>query len=237
MVIRLILAIFVSGASGVCYLAGLVRLMSALLVAFGSLSAVFFGILFVVPESSRELWFPVYGGGHAWPFFSLALVLAAISALIVTSRREEVAAERVSSLHFQFLIGGFLAYLLNVFIASYFWFPSDVRRLEVDESTLGLYVFGGTCLYLGGTIISLYLFYKASKGGTGAHPDLMRRLVLTVFSVVHFDKFPALMAFLLIYSPETKVIYPAPAALALACYIPVALFLLKLSWQSEKALP
>ena len=83
-------------------------------------------------------------------------------------------------------------------------------------------------------MISLYLFYKASKGSADKYPDLMRRVVLALFGIFQFDKMPAFVAFLMIYSPESKIIYPSIAALALSAYIPVSYFLLKLSWQSEK---
>lgn len=235
MIIRILLVVFISGASAVCYLSGYARLMSGLLIGFGSLVSVFFGLLFVIPEESRELWFPVYGDGSGWPFFLLALVLACIGALLFTKREEEARKETVSSSHFQFFIGGFFASLLSVFLPALLWFPSDEKRLSLDAETLGIYVFAGTCLYLIGTLASLYLFYKASRGVADNYPDLMRRLVLAIFSAIHFDKMPAFIAFLLIYSPETRIIYPSIAALALAAYIPVAIFLLKLSWQSEKA--
>jgi len=236
MIIRVILALFISVASGTCFLAGLTRLMSALLVSFGALAAVFFGIFFLLPEASRESWFPVYGEGYAWPFFLLAFVLACVAGFIITSSKVEALREKVSASHYQYLIGGFFANLLSVFLPAFFLFPSDERRFSLDQFTLGLYVFGGTCLYLIGTTVSLYLFYLASKGAAANYPDLMRRLVLAIFSVFHFDKFPALIAFLLVYSPEAGVIYPSAAMVALAGYIPVSLFLLKVSRQSDKSI-
>ena len=233
MILRIIFVVFVSGASGICYLAGFARLMTALLIGFGALAAVFFGIIFVVPEESRELWFPVYGEGAAWPFFLLALILCGIVFLVLGKRREYAKEETVSSLHLQYVIGGFFAYLLSVFLPALLWFPSDEKRLSLDSSALGLQVFYGTCIYIIGTVAALYLFYKASKGVINNYPDLMRRVVLALFAVLQFDKMPAFIAFLLIYSPETQIIYPSIAAFALAAYIPVSIFLLKLSWQSE----
>lgn len=233
MIIRIILALFISLASGISYLAGYVRLMSGLLAGFGVLVSAFFGILFVVPAESRDLWFPVYGQGSGWPFFLLAGILAIITALIFTRRRVRVTPELVSSIHFQYLVGGVLSYLLTVYLPTLLWFPSEERRLGMDADSLGQYVFAGTCLYIIGTIVSLYLFYLASRGGAPNYPDVMRRLVLAVFSVFHLDKVPALVAFLMIYSPETNMIYPGLAAFALSAYIPITLFLLKLSWQSD----
>lgn len=165
--------------------------------------------------------------------FLLALVLICIVFLILGKKREHAVEESVSTLHLQYIIGGFFAYLFSVFLSALLWFPSDERRLSLDSSALGMQVFYGTCLYIVGTIAALYLFYKASKGVIDNYPDLMRRVVLAVFAVLQFDKMPAFIAFLLIYSPETQMIYPSIAALALATYIPVSLFLLKLSWQSE----
>jgi hypothetical protein len=233
MILRIIFIVFVSGASGICYLAGFSRLMSALLIGFGALASIFFGIIFVVPEENRELWFPVYGDGAAWPFFFLALVLIGIVFLVLGKRREHAVEEKVSSLHFQYAIGGVFAYLFSIFLPALLWFPSDEKRMAVDSSALGMQVFYGTCLYIIGTIAALYLFYKASKGVIENYPDMMRRVILALFAVLQFDKMPAFIAFLLIYSPETQIIYPTIAAFALAAYIPVSLFLLKLSWQSE----
>jgi hypothetical protein len=233
MILRIIFVLFVSGASGVCYLAGFARLMSALLIGFGGLASIFFGLIFVVPEENRGLWFPVYGEGAAWPFFLLAVTLFGMVFLVLGKRRERVAVEKVNSLHVQYIIGGFFAYLFSVFLPTLLWFPSDERRLGVDPSTLELQAFYGTCLYLLGTVAALYLFYKASKGVIDNYPDMMRRVVLALFAILQLDKLPAFVAFLLIYSPETQIVYPSIAAFALVAYLPVSYFLLKLSWQSE----
>ena len=87
MILRIIFVVFVSGASGICYIAGFTRIMSSLLIGFGALAATFFGIMFVVPESSSELWFPVYGDGSAWPFFILAIVLAVMTGLVFSKKK------------------------------------------------------------------------------------------------------------------------------------------------------
>lgn len=233
MVIRILLALFASGAAGVCFLAGYARLMSGLLIGFGALTGVFFGILFLVPEQSRDLWFPVHGTASGWPFFLLALVLAVMAGLVFTKRKETPEPEAFSTLHIQYCVGGFFAYILSVFLPSLLWFPSEERRLQLSPEDLAFYVLLGTVAYFIGTIISLYLFYKASRGAVENYPDMMRRVVLAIFAIFQFDKMPAFVAFLMIYSPESLIIYPSIAVMALAAYIPVSFFLLKLSWQSE----
>ncbi len=235
MIIRIILVVFASVASGISYLAGLIRLMSALLVGFGALVSFFFGILFMVPEENRQLWFPVYGQGTSWPFFMLSAVLAVIIVFFFVKKRESVEKEDVSSTHIKYFVTAFFGYLLSIFLSAFFWFPSDIKRLSLEISALSHYMLIGTCIYLLGTTLSLYLFYRGSKGSTEKYPDFMRRIVLAIFSIVHFDKMPVLIAFLLIYSPETGVIYPSIAALALSAYIPIGFFLLKLSRQSEES--
>jgi len=235
MIIRIILAVFISGASGICYLAGLTRLMSALLVGFGSLASFFFGILFMVSAEQRELWFPIYGQGTSWPFFLLSAILAVIVILFFVKKSEPIEEENVSSAHFKYFLGAFFGYLLSIFLPALLWFPSDEKRISLDASVLGTHMFWGTCFYLLGTVVSLYFFYRASRGGTAQYPDLMRRVVPAIFSVIHFDKIPIFIAFLLVYSPETRIIYPLIAALALSAYIPIGVFLLKLSWQSGES--
>ncbi len=235
MVVRIILVVFVSGASGICYLAGLTRLMSALLVGFGSVMSLFFGVLFSVSAEQRQLWLPVYGQGAPWPFFLLSAVLAGIVVLFFMKKAEPVKKETVSPTHFKYLLSAFFGCVLSIFLPSLLWFPSDAKRASMDALTLEVHMFIGTCIYLLILVVSLYFFYRASRGMTVKHPDLMRRLVLAIFAIVHFDKIPVFIAFLLVYSSETGVIYPSVAALALAAYVPISLFLLKLSWQSEAA--
>ncbi len=234
MIVRILLVFFVSGASAVCYMAGYVRLMSGLLIGFGSLISVFFGLLFIIPEENRQLWFPVYGDGAGWPFFLLAVLLIGIATLLFGGKKADVSPEPVSSVHYRYVIGAFLTTLVSVFLPAFFWFPSDDKRLSLDTSALGGDVLLGTCIYLVGTLVSLFLFYKASSGVKPNNPDFMKRVVLAIFSVFHFDKLPAFVAFLLIYSPETKIIYPSIAALALAAYLPIGLFMLKISSQCQK---
>jgi hypothetical protein len=234
-IIRILLAVFISVTSGAGYLAGFVRLISGLLVGFGALVSMFFAILFIVEPHQRELWFPVYGQGSAWPFFGLGCVLLAMTGLFFTGKREYVHAEQISSTHLLFWLGGFFATLASVFIPAFFLFPSDHLRETLGPDKLYVYTLAGTMLYLLGTTVSLYLFYRASKGTAPKYPDLMRRFVLALFSIVHFDKIPVFITFLLIYSPDSRIIYPSLAAMSLSAYIPIAWFLLKLSWQSERS--
>lgn len=233
MIIRIILILFVSGATTFIYLAGIVRLMSALLVGFGGLVACFFGILFLVPASDRQLWLPVHAGGASWPFFLLALVLFGITVLFFTKRREYEVSQQMGSFHIQNLTGGLLCYLLSIFIPVFIWFPSESMRQRFGLQQLEYFMYFGAVLYIVGTIMALVLLYRASRGSTEQYSDFMRRVVLCFFGLFQLDKIPALIGFLLVYSPDTGVVYPYAAAMVLSAYIPIALFLLKLSWQTE----
>ena len=62
----------------------------------------------------------------------------------------------------------------------------------------------------------------------------MSRFVPALFSVFHLDKVPALAAYLLVYSSEPELVFPKIAALALAAYIPVSVFLIKLTFSVEE---
>jgi hypothetical protein len=62
----------------------------------------------------------------------------------------------------------------------------------------------------------------------------MSRFVPALFSVFHLDKLPALVAYLLVYSSEPELVFPKIAALALAGYIPVAVFLIKLAFAVDQ---
>ena len=226
------MVVFLSGACGICYLAGYLRIMSGLLVFFGSLAALFFGLLFSISEMSRNLQFPVDGDGGGLLFIVLAVFLCAMAMYIVFSKEGITRQEEISSSHFRYLFGGIFVYLISIFLASYFWFPSDELRLQADSVSLGRYVLLGTVLFLLGQVISLYLFHCASKGGLPGNPDLMRRLVLALFAVFHLDKIPLLFAFLLVYSPEAQAIYPWCVLLVLGGYIPTSIFLLLVSRQA-----
>jgi hypothetical protein len=225
MVIRLIMASFVSLVSGVCYLAGLMRLMSALLICFGIVSAIFFGVLFSLPAGSERISFSVSATGAAWPFFLLALILAGLIAFLFLYKTEPAEHEQMGSVHLKMLIGGLLLYLFSLFFPVLLWFPSDEVIRGAEPASTEMMVGIGVAIYLVGSAAALYLLYRASRGATGDNPDLMRRFVTALFGFFHLDKLPALVAYLLIYSSEPQFVYPEMAALALAGYIPVSLFL------------
>jgi hypothetical protein len=92
----------------------------------------------------------------------------------------------------------------------------------------------GTGLFLLGVSVSCFLLYRAAQGSSERHPDLMRRFVLGLFTFFQLDKMPLLVAYLLIYSPETEVVFPHLAALALTSAIPVGLFLLATTRESRE---
>ena len=234
MIVRILIAGFASFVSGLGYLTGLTRLMTAILVGFGALSSLFFGCLFLLPVDQERLLFPIYEKVPAWPYFILAVVLFAMVGALFLVKAKPAAAEQVSSTHFKYLIGGIGGYLTSLFFSSIYWFPSDERRLAADEAALSTEVLVGTVIFLFGICGSCYLFYKASKGNTEQNPDLMRRFVLAFFTFIQLDKVPLLVAYLLIYAPDTGIIFPNIAALALSAYIPVAAFLIKATWDSKR---
>lgn len=227
MIIRILIAGFASLVTGISYLVGLARLTTALLLGFGSLVAFIFGLLFLLPPEEGRLWFPLYGEAPPWPFFIISVLLLGAVFLLFRQKPDFEVVEEVSADHFKFLLGGIGGYLLTFFTAVYFWFPSEARKLEADESGLAAGALVGTSVFFIGLSFSLYLLYRASRDSSPERPDLMRRFVLALFAFLQFDKLPALAAYLLVYSPETPVIFPHMAALALATYIPVAMFLLK----------
>lgn len=227
MIVRLLIAGFASCVAGLSYLTGLAKLMTALLLGFGALSSFFFGILFILPVDAERLLFPIYEQVPPWPYFALGLVLAGMTLALFLLKVKPAGEEQVSGVHFKYMAGAIGGYMSSLFLSSIYWFPSDARRVSAEESALTLEVLLGTCLFLVGVSISCYLFYRASRGTTEKNPDLMRRFVLGFFALFQFDKMPLLVAYLLIYSPETQVIFPNIAALALASYLPVSIFLLK----------
>ncbi|MFW2368432.1 MAG: hypothetical protein ACN4GW_18605 [Desulforhopalus sp.] len=227
MIVRLLIAGFASLVAGFSYLTGLARLMTGLLLGFGAFSSFFFGILFVLPVDAERLLFPIYEKVPPWPYFVLGLLLTGLTLALFLLNVKPAKEEQVSALHFRYMVGGIGGYLSSLFLSSIYWFPSDARRLSAEESSLTLEVLFGTSLFLVGVSISCYLFYRASRGTTERNPDLMRRFVLGFFALFQLDKMPLLVAYLLIYSPETQVIFPNIAALALASYLPVSIFLLK----------
>jgi len=233
MVVRVLIAGFASFVAGFSYLTGLAKLMTGLLLGFGALSSFFFGILFVLPIDAERLFFPVYEKVPAWPYFLIGLILTGMTIALYLVKVQPAEGEQVSSNHFKYLLGGIVGYLSSLFLSSIYWFPSDARKLSADASSLTTGVLIGTSLFLIGVSFSCYLFYRASKGVSDRHPDLMRRFVLGLFTFFQFDKLPLLVTYLLIYSPETQVSFQNIAALALISYIPVGIFLLKTTWDTQ----
>ena len=233
MIVRIFLAVFTSLVGGLSYLTGLARLMSAFLLGFAAVCSFLLGALFVLPVNADRLFLPVYEKVPAWPYFLIGLVLVLMIPALFLWKGKEVEAEEVSAVHFKYLFAAILGYLVSLFASSVYWFPSEALRRSADTSTLASEVLFGTCLFLLGLTISCALFYRASKGASERHPDLMRRFVLGLFAFFQLDKMPLLVAYLLIYSPETGVIFPHLAALALSSYIPVGIFLLQTTRESR----
>ena len=233
MIIRVLIAGFASFVAGISYLTGLTRIMTAFLLSFGTLVSFFFGLLFLLPINEERLWFPLYGDAPSYPFFLLGALLAVmVGALFLAKPKFEIV-EQVSRTHFKYLILGLGGYISTLFLASFFWFPSDARTLAADESRLAIEALLGTYFFIIGLSGSLYLLYRASRGSSEERPDLMRRFVLAVFAFLQLDKMPALVAYLLIYSPDAMLVYPNLPALALWSYIPVGIFLLKTTWDTK----
>ncbi|MFH0784313.1 MAG: hypothetical protein V2B20_20480 [Pseudomonadota bacterium] len=234
MIVRIFIAIFTSLVGGLSYMTGLARLMTAFLLGFGAVCSLMLGVLFVLPPHANRLFFPIYQKVPAWPYFLIGAVLAMMIPVLFLLKAKPAAPEEVSSVHFKYLFGAVGGYLVSMFASSVYWFPSDTVRRSADTSALASEVLFGTCLFLAGLTVSCGLFYRASKGCSERHPDLMRRFVLGLFAFFQLDKMPLLVAYLLIYSPETGVIYPDLAALALASYIPVGIFLLRTTLDSQE---
>jgi hypothetical protein len=233
MIVRIFVAVFTSLVGGFSYLTGLAKLMTAFLLGFGAVCSFLLGVLFVLPADANRLFFPIYEKVPYWPYFLIGVVLAGMIPALFLLKPKPVIAEEVSAVHFKFLIGAVGGYLISLFASSVYWFPSEVVRRSANTSALASEVLFGTCLFLIGVTISCGLFYRASKGCSERHPDLMRRFVLGLFAFFQLDKMPLLVAYLLIYSPETGVIFPHLAALALSSYIPVGIFLLRTTLDSQ----
>jgi len=233
MIVRIVIAVFLSVVTGVCYLAGLSRLISGLLIGFGVLASLFFGILFVLPPGSERVSFSVAAPGSSWPFFLLALVLVLMIVYLFSYRtRTEVldadggGYEPLQRRHLQFFGGAVVLYLFSLFLPAVLLFPSDDAGGGSREHAAIMALLGAT-VFVVGVSLALYLFYRSSRGGTGDNPVLMKTAVPALFTVFHLDKIPALAAYLLVYSTDPELVFPEIAALALAAYIPVALFLIK----------
>ncbi|SDO73207.1 hypothetical protein [Desulforhopalus singaporensis] len=237
MIIRIFIGGFASLVAGMSYLTGLASLMTGLLIGFGAFSSFFLGLLFALPVESDRRIFPVYERVEAWPYFTVAAILLAMVVILFFYKGRKPDRQAVSACHFKYFLWGIGCYLATLFLSSVYWFPSDEKRIEMAASALTAEVLGGTCFYLAGVTASCVLFYLASRGGTEDKPDLMRRFVLAFFTFFQFDKLPLLVAYLLIYSPETEVIFPNIAGLALASYIPVGCFLLKTTLDAKQPEP
>lgn len=227
MIVRILIAGFASFVAGLSYLTGLARIMTGFLLGVGAFCSGAAGVLFLLPVDEKRLVLPVYEKVPAWPYFLIAAALLAMLAVLFLAQNRPVEEEPVSASHFKYLFGGIIGYLASMFLSSIYWFPSDAVRRAADTASLTSEVLFGTCLFLAGIIVSCAMLYRASKGSSERHPDLMRRFVLGLFTFLQFDKMPLLVAYLLIYSPETKVVFPYIAALALTSYIPVGIFLLQ----------
>lgn len=232
MIVRIVIAVFISLVTGVCYLAGLSRLISGLLIGFGVLASLFFGILFVLPPGSERVSFSVTASGSSWPFFLLALALVLMIVYLFSSRaRTEIldadgGYEPLQRRHLQFFGGAVVLYLFSLFLPAVLLFPSDDAGGGSREHA-AIMALLGAAVFVVGVSLALYLFYRSSRGGTGDNPVLMKTAVPALFTVFHLDKIPALAAYLLVYSTNPELVFPEIAALALAAYIPVALFLIK----------
>lgn len=234
MIIRILIAGFASSVGGLSYLSGMTRIMTALLLGFGSFASFIFGLLFLMPADGGRLWFPVSGEASPYPFFLIGTLLAAMIVALYMAKVKFEIVEQVSKKHFKYLLGGGGGYIATLFISSFFWFPSDSHKLAVDDSTLAIEALVGTCFFILGLSVSLYLFYCASLGSSEERPDLMRRFVLALFAFFQLDKVPVLAAYLLVYSPDVQLVFSNLAALALSAYIPVGVFLLKTTWDTRE---
>lgn len=233
MIVRILLAAFTSLVAGVCFGAGLLRLMSALLVGFGACAAVFFGVLFLLPPNDPTLTFSVAGPGDSWPFFLIGAGLCVVIGWLLLKKTVPAAEEELAPRHWRLLGFGLLIYLCSLVLPVLFWFPSDEMRHTLSVDTMHLLVLAGVLFYLAGTAWALLLFYRASRGTTPEKPDVMRRLVLIIFSVAHMDKLPVLVAYLLVFSEEPDMVFPGAAALALVGYFLIAWFLARVSFDAR----
>lgn len=227
MFLRILLLPFVSIVTGFCYLMGLARVMTGLLLGFSSCSAVFWGVVFSLPMNADRLWLPVYERVPAWPYFLLALLLFGLIVIHFFKRHISARPEAVTSRHVKYLLGGLACYAVSMFVSSIYWFPADAYRLSADPQQLKYEVLFGAVMFIAGITVSCWLFWRASMGGTDKQPDLMRRLVLAVFALFQLDKMPLLVTYLLVYAPQTGIIFPHIAVLALSATIPIGFFLLK----------
>ena len=169
MIVRIVIALFISLVSGVCYLAGLTRLISALLISFGVLSALFFGIVFLLPPGSDRFTFAVSAQGVSWPFFLLALILVLMIVYLYLYKPKSADTpefEELGPSHLRRLGGGVLVYLVSLFLPVLLWFPSESTVAGGDQSQLETMVLVGVLIFITGLSTALYLIYQSTRGGT-----------------------------------------------------------------------
>lgn len=237
MVVRIVIALFISLVSGVGYLAGLSRLMSGLLIGFGVICGLFFGLIFLLPPGSEKITFAVSAQGVSWPFFLVALILILLIAYLYLYKPKDghrPGFEALGNSHLRRLGFGLVLYLASLFLPVLLWFPSESTLQAGKQSELEIMALVGVLIFLVGISAALYLIYGSTTGGTEDNPALMSRIVPALFSVFHLDKLPALVAYLLVYSSVPELVFPKIAALALAGYIPVAVFLIKLAFAADQ---
>jgi hypothetical protein len=232
MLVRILIGGFASIVSGLGFITGLTRLMSGLLLGFGTCCSFFFALIFFLPVDSKRLLLPVYEPVPFWPYLLLGTILAALTVSLFYFHPKPLPSEPIAGKHFKYLLGGVAGYLLSIFVPSVFWFPSDKTRIGVQSSVLAWEVLLGTGLFLVGVSFSSYLLYRATRGGSDKQPDLMRRFVLGLFAFMQLDKVPLLVTYLLIYAPDSQVIFPNIGALALCSYLPVAALLMRATWDN-----
>ena len=121
MVVRILIAGFASFVAGFSYLTGLAQLMTGLLLGFGALCSYFFGVLFFLPIDAERVFFPVYTKVPAWPYFVIGLILTAMTVALFLVKTKPAEEDKVSSLHFKYLLGGVGGYLTSLFLSSVFW--------------------------------------------------------------------------------------------------------------------
>jgi hypothetical protein len=237
MVVRIVIALFISLVSGACFLSGLTRLISSLLITFGVICGLFFGLVFLLPPGSERITFAVNAEGVSWPFFLVSLILIGMIAYLYLYKPKGGTTntfEELGPIHRRKLGFGVLLYLVSLFLPVLLWFPSDSTVASGDKLQLETMLLVGVLIFIAGISAALYLIYGATKAGTRENPTLMSRFVPALFSVFHLDKVPALAAYLLVYSSEPELVFPEIAALALAAYIPVSVFFIKLTFAADE---
>lgn len=228
MVVRIVIAVFASCVGGFGYLAGLIRLTSGLLLGLGALSSYFFALLFWLSPGTEQTLFPLSVSQPPLPYLLLGIILSVLVYILFAKPRAPSSPEEAGGSHFTSLLWGMIGYIATLFVSALFWFPSD--DFAGDPLHSGWMSLGGTVVFLAGISLSCLYLYRSTRGGTARHPDLMRRFVLALFAFFQLDKVPLVATYLLISDGREGSIFMASAALALAGYLPVAVFLLRATW-------